>query len=284
MPRQPIGTPSTGTVAEPSNVSRVRLMTSPGVIARRALAWALVSVFVSNPPLVLAGNSSNAPPIGAAGMGKAETGSVLVDYYENFLRDHDIETFRQHVSARYTEGTLGRLIASGNLAARRAAVLALGLFGTFESNAIVARALRDNDSTVRDLADNALWAIWFRADTPENNTMLEQVRLLIRHERLTDAVKLATRLIERSSQFAEAFNQRAIAHFFQGHFEESAADCHRALQRNPYHFGALAGLAQCQLRLDQRREALKTFRRALRLQPFSKGLREAVSALESEGE
>jgi tetratricopeptide (TPR) repeat protein len=217
-------------------------------------------------------------------MGQPESGSLLVDYYENFLRDHDIEGFRQHVSARYTEGTLARLITSGNLAARRASVLALGMFGTFESNAVVARALRDGDPMVRDLADNALWAIWFRADTPENNAMLEQVRLLIRHERTEDAIKLATRLIGRAPNFAEAYNQRAIAHFLLGHFEGSAEDCRRVLEHNPYHFGALGGLAQCQLRLDQRREALKTLRRALRLQPYSQGLREFVSSLESEGD
>jgi tetratricopeptide (TPR) repeat protein len=284
MSRQPIGISSTGTSAELSDAIRIGRFAASGRIARRLLAWVLASLCATIPPLALAGNSSEASPTGAAGMGKAETGSVLVDYYDSFLRDHDIETFRQHVSARYTEGTLGRLIESGNLPARRAAVLALGLFGTFESNATVARALRDGDPTVRDLADNALWAIWFRADTPENNAMLEQVRLLIRHERLDDAVKLANRLIARSPEFAEAFNQRAIAHFFQGRFDESAADCHRVLKYNPYHFGALSGLAQCQLRLDQRRDALKTFRRALRLQPFSKGLREAVSSLEAEGE
>jgi Flp pilus assembly protein TadD len=215
-------------------------------------------------------------------MRESESGSLLVAYYETFLRDHDIENFQQQVSARYTEGTLARLIESGTVPARRAGILALGLLGTMESNAAVARALRDNDSTVRDLADNALWAIWYRADTPENNNMLEQVRLLIRNERLADAVTRASRLIVRAPDFAEAYNQRAIAHFFQGHFQESAEDCQRVLERNPYHFGALAGLAQCQLRLDQRREALKTFRRALRLQPFSQGLRQAVSSLEAE--
>ena len=131
--------------------------------------------------------------------------------------------------------------------------------------------------------ENALWAIWCRADTPENNAVLEQVRLLIGQERPGDAVTLATRLIARTPGFAEAYNQRAIAHFVQGHFAESADDCQRVLQRNPYHFGALAGLAKCQLRLDQRQEALKTFRRALRLQPFNEGLREFVSALEAEG-
>jgi len=217
-------------------------------------------------------------------MGKPETGSLLVDYYATFLRDHNIDEFRQQVSSRYNEGTLGRLVESGSQEARRAAVLALGLFGTFQSNAVVARGLRDSDPTVRELADNALWAIWFRADTPENNATLEKVRLLIRHERLDEAIKLADQLVGRAPTFAEAYNQRAIAHFLLKQYEASAEDCRRVLQHNPYHFGALGGLAQCQLQLDQRREAIKTLRRALRLQPYSKGLREFVSSLEADGE
>jgi tetratricopeptide (TPR) repeat protein len=217
-------------------------------------------------------------------MRESETGSLLVAYYETFLRDHDAERFQQQVSARYTQGTLARLIESGNLSARRAAVLSLGLFGTMESNAALARALRDSDPAVRDLAGNALWALWFRADTPENNALLEQVRLLIGHDRLAEAVALSSRLIARAPNFAEAYNQRAIAHYLQGHFQESAADCHQVLERNAYHFGALAGLAQCQLHLNQRPEALKTLRRALRLQPFSERLKKDVAALEAEGD
>ena len=45
-------------------------------------------------------------------MREADGGSLLVVYYETFLRDHDIENFQQQVSARYTEGTLARLIDS----------------------------------------------------------------------------------------------------------------------------------------------------------------------------
>jgi tetratricopeptide (TPR) repeat protein len=217
-------------------------------------------------------------------MREPESGSLLVAYYEGLLRDHDVERFQQQVAARYTEGTLARLIESNDLSARRAAVLALGLIGTYESNAVVARALRDSDPTVRSLADSALWSIWFRADTPENNATLEQVRLLIRHERLDDAIRVSSRLIAQAPKFAEAYNQRAIAYFIQGRYRESIEDCQRVLEHNPYHFGALGGMAQCQLRLDQRRDALKTLRRALRLQPYSEGLREAVTALEAEGD
>jgi tetratricopeptide (TPR) repeat protein len=250
--------------------------------AGRLLVSVLGVALVADAALARAAIPSGGPRIGVPGMRESDTGSLLVAYYEAFLRDKNIENFRQQVSARYTEGTLTRLLDAGVPTARRAAVLALGLVGTMESNGAVARALRDSDPVVRDLADTALWSIWFRADTPENNAILEQVLLLIRQERLADAVALASRLIARAPNFAEAYNQRAIAHFFQNHFQESAEDCQRVLERNPYHLGALSGLGRCQMALGQRREALKTFRRALRLQPFSKGLRETVSTLEAE--
>lgn len=214
-----------------------------------------------------------------------QTSSVLVDFYEAFLRDQDLERFRQQVASRYTEGTLARVVDSGRTEARRAAVLALGLLGTYEaSNAVVAKALRDDDPTVRELASSALWSIWFRADSPENNQSLERVRTLLGEAKLDDAIELATKLTARAPRFAEAYNQRAFIYFKLGRFEESVADCRRVLELNPYHFGALDGLARCQLELNQRREAIKTLRRSLKLQPFSEGLRAFIAALEADGD
>src|SRR5262249_30421329 len=157
------------------------------------------------------------------------TGSLLVSYYDAFLRDQDIEAFRRAVSARYMEGTLTRLADAPDARTRRAAVLALGLVGSFRTNAAVARALRDPDPTVRGLAENALWAIWFRADSPENNAALEGVALLISHHKFEEAVARATRLIEQAPRFAEAYNQRAIAEYHLGRFRESAEDCRLVL-------------------------------------------------------
>jgi tetratricopeptide (TPR) repeat protein len=212
------------------------------------------------------------------------TAALLVDYFETFLREQDIEAFHRSVSARYTEGTLTRLARSGGVQARRGAVLALGLVGSFAVNETVAKSLRDPDPSVRNLAQSALWAIWFRADTPENNAALQEVQDLIKRERYTEAQDLAARLIHRAPNFAEAYNQRAIALFSQEKYAESAADCRHAIERNPYHIGALAGLGQCYLQLDRRRDALATFRRALKVQPFSTNLRETVERLEAEGD
>jgi Flp pilus assembly protein TadD len=209
------------------------------------------------------------------------TGSLLVDYYEAFLRTQDIDAFRRSVSARYSEGTLIRLLHSGAAQARRASVLSLGLFGGFGSNAAVARALRDTDPTVRTLADNALWAIWFRADSAENNEVLEQIHKLINRGQLGTAIAQADRLIERAPTFAEAYNQRAIARYFRGEFAESVADCRKVLEHNPYHTGALSGMGQCQIRLGRIEEAIKTFRRALEIQPYNDGLRSLIADLEA---
>jgi tetratricopeptide (TPR) repeat protein len=209
--------------------------------------------------------------------------SLLDEYFRLYLADRDFEAFRDRVAARYGEDALCRLAAdSPGVTTRRAAVLALGALGGFpRSNPVLGRALRDPDPVARQLAEVALWSLWFRADTPEHNRTLERVKQLAGQGELNRAEALATRLIIAAPGFAEAYNQRAIIYFEQGRFAESARDCQRVLSINPYHFGALGGLAQCQLQLNQPAEALKTLRRALRLQPYHAGLRENLKFLEA---
>jgi Flp pilus assembly protein TadD len=217
-------------------------------------------------------------------MSAEQSSSLLVDYFKTFLEDRDIEAFRERVAARYNEGTLGRILAgSPSVAARRAAVVSLGLLASFEqSNAVLGRSLKDSDAAVRGMAEHALWTVWFRADTPENNLLLDQVRNTIRNQQLNEAETLANRLIHQAPNFAEAYNQRAIIYFQQGRFAESVQDCRHVLSRNPYHFGALSGMAECQLRLNRSREALKTLRQGLKLQPYSNSLRSFIQELETQ--
>ena len=107
---------------------------------------------------------------------------TLVEYYEAFLRDRDIDQFRGQVLARYTEGTLGRVLAISERDGARAAVLALGVFGRFEeSNEVLGRAMADHDTVVRTMAESALWAVWFRADSEENNRNLGRDPAAHRH-------------------------------------------------------------------------------------------------------
>ena len=246
-----------------------------------AVMAAMTLGVVAVPSWARAPGSADLPRAKAPGTLKPDTGALLVEYFENFLRTQNLDAFTQQASARFTREGLARLVESSDGQTRRAAVFALGHLGSIEDNALLARVLRDDDPSVRGLAEGALWAVWFRADTPENNRTLGQVRDLIGGQRYDEAIRLADRLIQRSPKFAEAYNQRAIAEFIQERFDASAADCRRVLEHNPYHIGALGGLAQCEIRLNRRSDALKTLRRSQKLQPHSEGIREMIALLEA---
>lgn len=205
---------------------------------------------------------------------------ALVDYYNDFIKTQELDTFTQRILARYTENSLSKLLESDKAEARRAAVLAIGLTGSMQSNAALAGRFKDTDVVVRAYAERAIWMLWNRADSAENNAELEKVHSLISEERFEEAVKRASALVEKSPQFAEAWNQRAIAHFIQGDLEKSVADCREVLKRNPYHFGAMSGMAGCLMKMGKLNEALEVFHQQLKIQPFNEGVRAAIDSLE----
>jgi tetratricopeptide (TPR) repeat protein len=267
-------------------VGRRPLLTLARLVESLKVAlWALaVSVPLETQAGVSVSSETSRVGMGVSSMSEAQSGSLLVEYFREFLGKRDVDQFRNRVAARYNEGTLGRILAgSPDVSARRAAVLSLGILGSFQqSNAVLGRALRDDDVAVRSMAEDALWAIWFRADTAEHNQILEQVRQSISHEQLDEAEKMVTRLIADAPNFAEAYNQRAFIYFLQGRFAESTLDCQEVLARNPFHIGAIEGMAKCQLSLSRPRDALKSLRRALKLRPHNSALLESINELEAQ--
>jgi len=217
--------------------------------------------------------------------------ALLIDYFQQLpvLPDGDflavrsaelhrhLERFRRRVATRYGEGTLQRLLTHAGPQARRAALLALGLQGSMSSNPGVAGLLHDDDAQVRRLAADALWNIWFRAEGEPSKRELQRLSQM---KDANKSLRGLNGLVEKCPDFAEAFNQRAIIHFKLGEFAKSAADCKRALERNPFHFGAQAGLAQCLIRMKKPRTALRAFRQALRINPELEGVAETIRDLE----
>src|SRR5262249_12179126 len=179
---------------------------------------------------------------------------------------------------RYTEGTLLRLLQMSDVAARRAAVFALGLLGTMGSNETLAGCLHDEDEEAARLACDALWTLWFRGDSPPHS---DELHRLGRSRDLEKTLGGLSDLIGRAPRFAEAYNQRAIVYFRLEQFDRSASDCEAALKLNSHHFGAQAGLGQCLLRLRKHRAALRAFKVALRINPRLEGVAEAVRTLEN---
>jgi len=185
--------------------------------------------------------------------------------------------FKKQVLARYTEGTLIRLLDNKLAETRKAALFALGLLGTMEANSPMARLLHDGDNDVVDMATASLWNLWFRADSEENNTELQKATRIRDREK---ALECMTNLINKAPDFAEALNQRAIIYFRMKQYEDSIADCQRALDLNPWHFGAQVGMAQSFMKMKKHRSALKAFRNTLKIHPRMEGVADAIRTLE----
>ena len=207
-------------------------------------------------------------------------GSILVRIYREFLDERNFQKFVKSIAERYTEGTLARIVQSGESESRQAAVLALRFFGSSKSVGNLARALDDSDRSVCELAENSLWAIWRRAGTRDQNQKLAAITMLISDGHLDTALEDANELIREAPRFAEAYNQRAIAYYESKRYKESILDCQRVLKLNPVHFGAAAGKGQCYLALDLPVKALEAFRQALQINPNLSSVRENVQVLE----
>ncbi len=205
---------------------------------------------------------------------------LLDQFYLDYLASQDTATFIKRVSLHYTTATLSRLAACGERDSRRGSVFALGFIGGYECNAAFGRALHDADRGVRTLAENGIRSIWCRAGNDVQRRQLEKIIRLNTAGDYPQAIRLSGELIEAAPWFAEVWNQRGIAHFRAGQFEESIRDCRQTLEINAYHFGAATGLGFSHLALNQRAAALEGFRRALVLNPNLEGVRARATQLE----
>ena len=203
----------------------------------------------------------------------------LLALYRQYLKDQDSGAFVRKAAGCYSQGTLQRLVEHDGRIVRRAAVLALGLLGDYEANSALGKALQDEDRTVRMMADNAIRSVWTRVGTQEQREQLQAILRLNLAQQFQEAVRRAAELLKTIPWFAEAWNQRAIAHFALGRYREAIHDCHQALEINPYHFAAAAGMGQAQLQLGDQSSALESFRRALRLNPDLEAVRVQIARL-----
>lgn len=204
---------------------------------------------------------------------------LLLTLYEQYLENQDSATFLRKVSWAYTQGTLQRLARHEACKVRRGAVLALGLLGDYEANQTLGHALQDADRTVRTLAETGIRNVWLRVGSDQQRQQLSILVRLNASQRYQDVIQKASDMIDKAPWLAEAWNQRAIAHFALSRFTDSIRDAHQALEINPYHFAAASGMGQAYLQLKSPTLALECFRRALGLNRDLEGVRAQVERL-----
>jgi tetratricopeptide (TPR) repeat protein len=173
-----------------------------------------------------------------------------------------------------------RSLGSADAAARAAGVAWIARNGAEADAAPLYERLRDENPMVRSYAEQALWMLWSRSGDEALDRLLERGVDEMQSGRHVEAIATFSEVIRRKPAFAEGWNKRATALYLSGEYQRSLADCAEVIKRNPRHFGALSGAGLNHLELEEQRQALGWFRRALEVNPNMGSIDAEVRRLE----
>lgn len=200
------------------------------------------------------------------------------------LETQDWDELSSTITAHWTAHEVVSLLYCEHADARKIAALAVGLIGDSDTLEELAAMLHDADRMVVEMAEHAMWQIWFRGGSAAANAQLARgAEALNRHD-IDHAMSHLDAALRLSPQFVEAYNQRAIAHYLAERYDESIQDCKRVVNMMPLHFGAWAGLGHSRLALGEVDPALAAYQRALKINPHLECIAELVQELRGEGD
>ena len=145
----------------------------------------------------------------------------------------------------------------------------------------LARPGADHERTADRIAD-----LWSRSGSATADLLLRRGQEALEEGDAEAAIEHLTALTDHAPDFAEGWSARATAYFAAGRAGEALADLSRALELEPRHFGALAGLGFIMEDLGFEEDALGAYRAAASLNPGIEMVNDAIERLElaQEGE
>jgi tetratricopeptide (TPR) repeat protein len=196
------------------------------------------------------------------------------------LKAGDAAALARHVRARWVPAQLCPMLQHDDADVRRVAAVTLGLIGDCSVVPCLVGALRDDDAQVNEMAEHSLWAIWFRGGRDEASRPFKEGVALLADEQFRPALRCFEHALAVDPNFAEAYNQCAIAQFFMSRYKHSLLACSRAVKLQPAHFGAIAQMGHCYTQMDDLPRALRCYRQALRINPGMPAVANALERLE----
>jgi tetratricopeptide (TPR) repeat protein len=171
-------------------------------------------------------------------------------------------------------------LQNADTATRAEAVVWIANRGSMADAPLLHERLRDESAFVRGFAEQGLWLLWARSGDAQIDGLMARATDDMQAGRYGEAIALLNDIVAKKPEFAEGWNRRATVHYLAGDLQKSIADCDQVLKRNPGHFGALSGLGQIYLQLDDEEKALAWFRRALAVNPNMVNVEMTIRMLE----
>jgi tetratricopeptide (TPR) repeat protein len=199
------------------------------------------------------------------------------------LQAQDLQGLVELLRRRWSPEQITSFLSDPHLDARKVAALCLSLVGGNCCIGALTQVLKDPDPTVNEMAEHALWSVWFRSGSTEANHQMAQGVKAIQSMDYVHAMTHFQHALDESPDCAEAYNQRAIALYLLERYDESIDDARHAVELMPCHFGAWAGIGHCHAHMGRLAEAVEAYQRALEINPHLHCLREAICEISKVG-
>jgi tetratricopeptide (TPR) repeat protein len=135
------------------------------------------------------------------------------------------------------------------------------------------------DADIAKQVENRIWAIWLASGSDTADLLMSRVKAAIEAKDTKLAIQLLGSIIDIRPDYIEAWNRRATLFFALKDYGRAMADIQEVLNREPRHFGALAGLGMILEEVGEDKQALDAYRKALAVNPHMQKIPEHVKAL-----
>jgi tetratricopeptide (TPR) repeat protein len=207
-------------------------------------------------------------------------GETFVATIKPLLERRDLTGVVNAVRSRWEVSQLIPLLNGPMLDARKLALLTLSWVGDNSCILPIVKQLRDPDEVIHNTAEHALYSIFVRSGTcPANHEVCKGTKALDQGK-FDEGMFHFTEAIELDPSFAEAYNQRATAHYLMENFEASIDDCDEAIERMPCHFGAWSGKGHALLQLNRLYDAADCYRKAVEIHPHLHCVKETLAEID----
>jgi tetratricopeptide (TPR) repeat protein len=137
-----------------------------------------------------------------------------------------------------------------------------------ELDALFARLAAAGSEEEGRRIEQQIWLHWTHHPDPQIDALMQQVLADRRVAAFDRALARNDQIIALDPDYAEAYNQRATIAFRRGEDFASLTAIAEALEREPRHFGALAGRAIIRLRQGKPALAIQSLLTATEVHPF----------------
>jgi len=138
-----------------------------------------------------------------------------------------------------------------------------------------------NDSQINQIASK-IWNIWHETNDIKIEADFYRGMESLRTHDLIMSIAFFTQVIEKKSNFAEAWNKRATVYYMMGDFDKSMHDINETLKLEPRHFGAMDGMGLIFIHLHQYENAIKIYEQMLEIFPNNQAIKNKNKLMEED--